>query len=674
MSARAAASRKRPVEYSILYTATLCLLAFGAVMVYSASSAESLLSGSGDASYYLKRYVVLGMIGLVLMHLAARHGLRLIRGLTPLLLGASFVLTVAVMLPGIGALLVAAGTPIRNLAILGGTIAGLALMLALVEPYRRERLTAFLDPFADAGDSGFQAVQALTAIGSGGFFGVGLGESVQKIFYLPEAHTDMILAIIGEELGLIGILAVIGLYGMIAYAGLRAAKAARDLYSKLLAAGVTSLILCQATLNFFAVMGMAPLTGVPLPFLSYGSSNLIVLLAAMGLLLNVAATRGGGPPRRGGGRGRGSRRSRGDAMPKVVIAAGGTAGHVVPALAVADALRARGAEVEFVGGERAEAELVPAAGYPFHRLRVTGIDRSNPLQAVWALSTTVWVAGRAHTLLRRLRPDAVLGGGGYVSAPVGLAARALRLPLVLTEADSHLGLTNRLLAPLARRVFLAFPIEGRTGSRWVVSGRPVPAGTGSADRAAARERFGIGADEACVLVFGGSLGARRLNDATLDAFGAAAPGAVLHASGRRDHDDLRRRLDALGSAAHYHLYPYFAPFAAALAAADLAVARAGGGVQELLVAGLPSVLVPYPHATADHQTKNARWAERAGAAVVVPDAELDGPRLAREVAALLCAPQRMAEMANAAAPAGRPRAAERIADELLRLAGGAAAA
>jgi cell division protein FtsW len=135
-------------------------------------------------------------------------------------------------------------------------------------------------------------VQALTAIGSGGFFGVGLGESVQKIFYLPEAHTDMVLAIIGEELGLVGILAVIVLYGMIAYAGLRAAKLARDLYSKLLAAGVTSLIVCQATLNFFAVLGMAPLTGVPLPFLSYGNSNLIVLLAAMGLLLNVAATGG----------------------------------------------------------------------------------------------------------------------------------------------------------------------------------------------------------------------------------------------------------------------------------------------------------------------------------------------------------------------------------------------
>jgi cell division protein FtsW len=364
--------RKRPVEYSILYTATLCLLAGGAVMVYSASSAESLLSGPGDPAYYLKRYVMFGLAGLVLLHLASRHGLRVIRALTPLLLAGSFALNVAIMLPGIGvrvngatrwigagflqfqpsellkvsvvlycaqllatrpesvrtvatmakplllvvgaacallmkqpdmgttmvvcfavgALLIAAGTPMRNLALIGGVLLFLATILAIAEPYRRERLFSFLDPFADAGDSGFQAVQALTAIGHGGFFGVGLGESVQKIFYLPEAHTDMILAVIGEELGLFGILGLVGLYGMIGYAGLRVAKLASDRYAKLLAAGITSLILCQATLNFFAVLGLMPLTGVPLPFISYGASNLVVLLGAMGLLLNVAATGG----------------------------------------------------------------------------------------------------------------------------------------------------------------------------------------------------------------------------------------------------------------------------------------------------------------------------------------------------------------------------------------------
>jgi UDP-N-acetylglucosamine--N-acetylmuramyl-(pentapeptide) pyrophosphoryl-undecaprenol N-acetylglucosamine transferase len=354
-------------------------------------------------------------------------------------------------------------------------------------------------------------------------------------------------------------------------------------------------------------------------------------------------------------------------MPKVVIAAGGTAGHVVPALAVANVLRERGAEVEFIGGERAEAELVPAAGYPLHTLRVTGMDRDNALRAARALLLAARATVRARGLLKRVGADAVLGGGGYVAGPVGLAARSLRLPLVLTEADSHLGVTNRMLAPLAARVCLAFPVPGRSGSRYLLTGRPLPAGTGGADRAAARTRFELAPDGPCLLVFGGSLGARRLNHAALDAFGGASPCSVLHACGRRDYHDLRARLDELGSPPHYRLQPYIEPFADALAAADVVASRAGGSVLELAAVGLPAILVPYPHATADHQTLNARYMERAGAAIVIPDAELDGPRLAREVGALLGAPQRMSEMSNAASAAARPDAAERIAGELLAL-------
>jgi UDP-N-acetylglucosamine--N-acetylmuramyl-(pentapeptide) pyrophosphoryl-undecaprenol N-acetylglucosamine transferase len=359
----------------------------------------------------------------------------------------------------------------------------------------------------------------------------------------------------------------------------------------------------------------------------------------------------------------------GPAGPHVVIAAGGTAGHVIPALAVADALRARGAAVTFIGGERAEAELVPAAGYPFHRLRVAGIDRRNPVRAAWALLLAAGATGRARRLLSSIGADAVLGGGGYVAGPVGLAAWSLRLPLALTEADSHLGMSNRLLAPLAGRLFLAFPLpyESRTGDKYLLTGRPVPAGTGEADRRTARERFGIPLDAECLLVFGGSLGAHRLNEAAVEAFGEAAPCAVVHACGRRDHDELRRRLDALGSPPHYQLLPYVEPFADALAASDLAVARAGGSVFEVAAAGLPAILVPYPRATADHQTANARHMERAGAAIVIPDAELDPARLRREVASLLGAPDRMAAMAKAARAASRPDAAERIAEGLLAL-------
>jgi UDP-N-acetylglucosamine--N-acetylmuramyl-(pentapeptide) pyrophosphoryl-undecaprenol N-acetylglucosamine transferase len=344
----------------------------------------------------------------------------------------------------------------------------------------------------------------------------------------------------------------------------------------------------------------------------------------------------------------------------------------VPALAIAAALRDRGAEVEFVGGERAEAELVPAAGYPFHSLPVAGLDRSNPLKAARAAGLSALSVGRARRLLRRIGADAAIGGGGYVAGPVGLAAASLRLPVFLTEADSHLGIANRLLAPLARRVFLAFPLDGRSGERYEVTGRAIPAGTGDADRAAARERFGLPAEGPCLLVFGGSIGARTINEAALDAFGAEAPCAILHASGRRDFEALRRRLESLGSPPHYRLVEYVEPFAHALAAADLAVARAGGSVFELAAAGLPAILVPYPHATAGHQEKNAGWMADGGAAVVIPDAELDGARLRREVDGLLSGPERLAAMSGAALRLARPDAADRIAEEVLRLGSGPA--
>jgi UDP-N-acetylglucosamine--N-acetylmuramyl-(pentapeptide) pyrophosphoryl-undecaprenol N-acetylglucosamine transferase len=340
----------------------------------------------------------------------------------------------------------------------------------------------------------------------------------------------------------------------------------------------------------------------------------------------------------------------------------------VPALAIAAALRDRGAHVEFAGGERAEAELVPAAGYPFHPLAVAGLDRRNPLRAARAAGLAARAVARARRLVAEVAADAVLGGGGYVAGPVGLAALTRRVPLVLTEADSHLGVANRLLAPFARKVFLAFPLDGRDGPRYEVSGRPIPPGVAAADRAAARRRFHIPEDARCVLVFGGSLGARSLNEAAIEAFGREAPFHVLHACGRRDYDDLRARLDQLGSPSHYHLEAYVEPFADAYAAADLAVARAGGSVFELAAAGLPAILAPYPHATADHQGGNARWMAGGGAAVVVPDAELDAARLVSEVEVLLGDPERLGRMSAAARALSRPDAAERIADAILNVA------
>lgn len=359
----------QPLEQRILLTATMCLLAFGAVMVYSATSATTLLQGGGYGGSYLIKLVIYGAIGLVAMRVLARDGVAKVHSITAPLLFTSFVLVLAVHIPHVGvsvngarrwigpgsfqfepselmklalvlyvatllakrpqqvhdlralarpllvvvgaacllvftepdlgtamviaftvcAMLVAAGMPPRKLAMIAGTVLGLVLVYAIARPYARARLTSFIDPWAHASSSGFQAVQGQIAIGSGGLLGVGPGQSVQKIFYVPEAPTDFILAVIAEELGVIGVFALLFLYGLIAYAGLRAAKAARSLYSALIAVGVTTLIVSQAVLNAFAVLGLAPLTGVPLPFVSYGSTSLIVMLAAMGLLLNVAS-------------------------------------------------------------------------------------------------------------------------------------------------------------------------------------------------------------------------------------------------------------------------------------------------------------------------------------------------------------------------------------------------
>ena len=340
-------------------------------------------------------------------------------------------------------------------------------------------------------------------------------------------------------------------------------------------------------------------------------------------------------------------------------------------MAVADELRASGAEVSFLGTrERIEAELVPAAGYEIDFVKVRGIDRRNPLRAAQAGLEAVGAVGAARKVLRHRGADVVLGGGGYVAGPAGVAATLTRTPLVLTEADSHLGLANRLLAGRARRVCLAFPIEGREGEHYLVTGRPVPRAVLEGDRAAARKRFGIAADSRCLLVFGGSQGARSINLAAVEAFAGAEGRSfdVLHIAGRRDFAEVEARLAAAPNHERYTLLEYEPNLGDALAAADLVLARSGGSIFEVVAAGRPAILVPYPFATADHQSANAEWMRSAGAAVVVADEDLSAERLRTEVVAVLEDPARLEEMANASRGLAKPDAARRIADEVLEAA------
>lgn len=268
--------------------------------------------------------------------------------------------------------------------------------------------------------------------------------------------------------------------------------------------------------------------------------------------------------------------------------------------------------------------------------------------------------------------QAVLGGGGYVAGPAGLAAIALGLPLVLTEADRHLGLTNRILARRARRVCLAFPIADRTGDKYLVTGRPISADIVAADREGARRRFGVAPADRCLLVFGGSQGAHSINLCAIEAFAgddeAQRDFHVLHISGSRDYPTLRERLDAGRKIGRYTLLEYEPGLADALAACDLVLARSGGSIFEIAAAGRPAILVPYPYAAGRHQHANAQWMTEAGAAIEIEDSELDPVSLCELSSELLAdegAPK-LAAMAAASALMARPDAAARVAAELLQ--------
>ncbi|MEP7335225.1 MAG: glycosyltransferase [Actinomycetota bacterium] len=333
---------------------------------------------------------------------------------------------------------------------------------------------------------------------------------------------------------------------------------------------------------------------------------------------------------------------------------------MLPALAIAEALRARGVEVTFAGSpERVEARLVAEAGYPFDPFRVSGFPRRPGMRLVSAAAQAVVAPFACRAILERRRPDVVLGGGGYVAGPMVLAAWTKRIPAALTEADAHVGLANRLASPFAQRVFLAYP---RGKERGV--GRPIPSSSRVVPRDEARRELGLPPEGHVLLVAGALAGARSLNEAAVDAFGERGP-AVLHLTGERDFELVRSRV----SRDDYVVLPSTDRFGAALGAADLALARAGGSVWELAAAGLPAVLVPYPHATADHQTRNAEHFERAGGVVVVPDSELG--RAPDVVRSLLADEAELAAMREAMLGAARPDAAEQIAEELVQLAAAA---
>jgi UDP-N-acetylglucosamine--N-acetylmuramyl-(pentapeptide) pyrophosphoryl-undecaprenol N-acetylglucosamine transferase len=327
---------------------------------------------------------------------------------------------------------------------------------------------------------------------------------------------------------------------------------------------------------------------------------------------------------------------------------------------VAEALTERGVHVTFAGSpDRVEARLVPEAGYDFDTFRVRGFSRTPSPE----LARALFLAGAApfacRRILRRRKPDVVFGGGGFVAGPMLAAASSLRIPCALSEADAHFGLANRLAAPLVNRIFLAYPMETRFRGKSVVVGRPLPRSQ-PVTQQEAREIFELPQDRRVLGVFGALAGAAALNEITVETWAETGP-AILHQTGAHDFDRIKRRVKR----DDYRVIAETDRFAAALAACDLVLARAGGSVWEIAAAGRPAILVPYPFATGDHQAKNAEHFVRAGGAIMVRELDLDDvPELVRS---LLDDDDRLARMGEAMLRAARPHAADEIADGLIAL-------
>jgi UDP-N-acetylglucosamine--N-acetylmuramyl-(pentapeptide) pyrophosphoryl-undecaprenol N-acetylglucosamine transferase len=317
--------------------------------------------------------------------------------------------------------------------------------------------------------------------------------------------------------------------------------------------------------------------------------------------------------------------------------------------------------VTFAGSpDRVEARLVPEAGYELDTFEISGLPRRPGAAQLRALMK----AGRATRACGRIldlrRPHVVLGAGGYAGAPMVVAARRRRIESGLTEADAHLGLANRLAAPFATRVFLAYDLPGKGPPKYRVTGRPIPVSSRPWKRDEARRRYDLTLDRPVLGVFGALAGAHSLNELAIEAFGAAGP-AVLHVSGERDFESLRPRVRR----DDYRLIQSEPEFGAVLGAIDLALARAGGTVWELAAAGIPAVLVPYPFATGNHQRRNAEYFAWGGGAIVVEQTDLgNAPELTRS---LLGDQRRLTEMSAAMRRLARPGAADEIAEELIVL-------
>ncbi|MBI3592035.1 MAG: putative lipid II flippase FtsW [Nitrospirae bacterium] len=521
------------------------------------------------------------------------------------------------------------GMRLRYLFSLG--VLGIPVVIKLIsEPYRWKRVAAFLDPWKDAQGSGFQLVQSFIALGSGGLTGVGLGEGKQKLFFLPEVHTDFIFSMIGEEVGFIGAVLVAFLFFVLFLKGIFIARKTTEQFHYYLAFGISMMIAIQAIFNFAVVTGMVPTKGLPLPFISYGGSSLIINMTAVGLLLNVS---------------RAGRQERAEG--KFMVDGSGSAAGL-------------------------EARVIPREGYPIKFIRAEGLVGKSILKKIRALIVSLLSLIDSFRILRSVRPSVVIGVGGYASAGVILSAYLKGIPTMILEQNSVPGFANRFLSRFADAVAVTYQesINFFPKDKTYLTGNPIRKHILKRDEQKAYSLFHLDKNRFTVFVFGGSLGARSINYSMIEALNYLLDLRqniqFLHQTGEKDHEKVTEAYRRLGF--NGIVVPFIYQMAEAYTVADMVVCRAGATtLAEIAAIGKPAVLIPYPYAASNHQEYNARKLEDMGAAKMIPDRALSGEALADSIRELYSDEKARREMQRAAAAFGKVDAAEKVVDIALSL-------
>ncbi len=581
-----------------------------------------------------------------------------------LLLEPDFGAATVLFVTGFGVLFLA-GARLRYVLAMLLAAGGSMALLVVFSSYRMRRMTAFLDPWADPFKTGFQLTQSLIAIGRGEWFGVGLGASVQKLFYLPEAHTDFLFAVLAEELGLFGVALTLALFLALAWRAFVIARRAFDAGQKfrlLHRRGLRPLARRAVVHQHRRQHGRAADQGVDAaahelwpqqPDRHHGVARAGAAGPSRDRAWNAALARGA---------------CMSTEAPLALIMAGGTGGHVFPALALARELRARSWRVIWLGTRRGlEARLVPPEHIELEWLTVSGLRGKGFKAWLGAPLLLARALLQAMAVLRRRRPALVVGLGGFVAGPGGVAAWLLRRPLLIHEQNAVAGFTNRCLARLARRVLTAFPGSFAAGIHAEVIGNPVRAEIAALPPPP--QRFALRGPVLRLLVLGGSQGAARLNAIVpfaLARVGGAVSFEVRHQSGERWFEVAQRNYAEAGVSVR--LQPFIDDMAEAYGWADLVICRAGAlTISELTAAGVGAILVPFPAATDDHQTRNADFLVGEGAAVMIEERQLSAEGLADQLAALCGGRGRLIAMAERARALARPRAAQALADACVQL-------